>query len=113
MGNKEKKIKETQDSWSSQEKETRPSKILIRIEDCHLDWFTEWFGVRSEEEEGRASIYSLKSTGAVKMIVHGELHIGPCIKDIIADVFITGRYPKALVMIIKKACHPEGCPPSS
>lgn len=71
-------------------------------------------GVRSEEEEGRASIYSLKSTGAVKMMVHGELHMGPCIKEnIIADVFITGRHPKVLVMTIKKACHQEGHPPSS
>ena len=114
MGYTEKKIRETHDSWSSQEKETYPSKRLIRIEDCHLDSCTEWIRVRSEEEKRKVSIYSLKDTGAVKMMLYGELYKGPCIKDnIITDVFITGRHHKALVLTIKKACHLEGCPPSS
>ena len=70
--------------------------------------------VKTAKEEGRASICSLVSTGAVKIMVHGELHMGPCTKDnIIADVFITGRYHKALFITIKKACHLKGCPPSS
>ena len=55
----EKLIGETRNSWSSQKKETRPSKRLIRIEDCHLNSCTEWIGVRLDKEEGRASILFL------------------------------------------------------
>ena len=99
-------IRETHDSWSSHEKETRPSKRLIRIQDCYLEACTEWIRVRSEKEEGRASIYSLESTGAVKTIMHGELHEGPFIKEnIITDVFIVRRFHKVLVIPINKACN--------
>ena len=42
----EKKIREAHNSWSGHEKETRPPKRLVRIEDCHLEIWTEWIGVR-------------------------------------------------------------------
>ena len=88
-------VGETRDSWSSYEKKAHPSNRLIRIEDCHLEACTEWIGVRSEEGEGKASIYSSESLGAIK-------------DSIIADVFFDRRYEEALVRIINKACHPEG-----
>ena len=91
---------ETRNSWSSYEKKTHPSKRLIRIEDCHLEACTEWIRVRSEEGEGKASIYSLESLGAIK-------------DSIIADVFIARRHQEALVRTINESCHPEGHPPSS
>ena len=55
MGYTEKKIRETCDSWSSHEKETCPSKRLIRIEDCHLEACTGCFGgFRSERGRGKS-----------------------------------------------------------
>ena len=67
------------------------------IEDCHLEACTEWIGVRSEEGEGKASIYSLERFGAIK-------------DSTIANFFITRRYQEALVITINKACHLEGHP---
>ena len=69
-------VGETRDSWSSYEKKTHPSKRLIRIEDCHLEACTEWIRVRSEEGEGKASIYSLESLGAIKDSIITREH--PC-----------------------------------
>ena len=116
MGCIEKKIREVRNSWSGHEKETRPPKRLVRIEDCHLEIWTEWIGVRTDEERGKRSICSiLENTGAVKIRVHGELHKGPCgtYDNIIADIFIAIKYQEALVVYIKKACHPEGRLPCS
>ena len=61
--------------------ETCPPKRLVRIEDFHLEIWTEWIGVRTDKERGKRGICSiLENTGTVKIRVHGELHKGPCSK---------------------------------
>ena len=93
-------IGEAHHPWSSQEKETHPSKRLIRIEDCHLEACTEWIGVMSEEGKGKKLVSIPYKVFCVVLSKIASSLISSSLEDI----------KEALVKTINKACHPEGHP---